>query len=122
MGSDIKVSSKLHYTWQCPPEAQVGPQRWICPICQEDFTEKSGLGTHFHQFHLNPHHLSPQDSNLYRLSNFLVRVNEEIEESKKTDFPGLYRCHECFNVFALAASLSAHLAAHRGHGDILTKA
>ena len=70
------------------------------------------LRTHYYQFHLNPHHLSPQDVRLYRLSNFLVRLHAETEESPKTDFPGLYRCHHCFNLFNQPPSLIQHLATH----------
>ena len=70
------------------------------------------LKTHYYQFHLNPHHLSPQDVRLYRLSNFLVRLQAKTEESPKTEFPGLYRCHQCFNLFNQTSSLIQHLATH----------
>ena len=81
-------------------------------MCEETFPEEARLAVHFHQCHLNPHHLSPQDILLFRLSNFLVRVHETTEETK-TDFPGLYRCHDCYNVFDHPANLARHLSTHR---------
>ena len=81
-------------------------------MCEKSFPLEVDLRTHYHQFHLNPHHLSPQDVHLYRLSNFLVRLHPETDESTKTDFPGLYRCHQCFNLFNQISSLVQHLATH----------
>lgn len=91
---------------------QVGLKGCICSVCQESFLEEEGLKTHVHQFHLNPHHLSPHDIHRYRLSNFLVRSYEESEDNQKTDFPGLYRCHECFQVFDQPGNLTIHLEQH----------
>ena len=39
-----------------------------------------------------------------------MNVNEDVEI--KTDFPGLYRCHECFNVFNKSSNLKEHLFKH----------
>jgi len=100
-----------YYQWAGPIPSQAGGVL-NCPVCEQSFPLEVDLRTHFHQFHLNPHHLSPQDVRLYRLSNFLVRLHAETEESPKTDFPGLYRCHHCFNLFNQPSSLIQHLATH----------
>lgn len=41
-----------------------------------------------------------------------MRLHAETEESPKTEFPGLYRCHHCFNLFNQPSSLIQHLATH----------
>lgn len=91
-------------------------------MCQENFSEELDIRTHFHQYHLNPHLLAPEDVKLYRLSNFLVRVHEKTDEIKKTDFRGLYRCHECFNVFDQESCLSTHITTkHLAEGKVKEK-
>ena len=96
-----------HYSWV---PGNVSPPPWQCQVCPALFAAVDALATHFHQYHLNPHHLSQEDRRKYRLSNFLVNTNEEAEF--KTEFPGLYRCHECFNVFSFPVSLREHLLIH----------
>ena len=98
---------RAHYSWV---PGNVSPPPWQCQVCPALFAAVDALATHFHQYHLNPHHLSQEDRRKYRLSNFLVNTNEEAEF--KTEFPGLYRCHECFNVFSFPVSLREHLLAH----------
>ena len=41
-----------------------------------------------------------------------MRLHAETEESPKTEFPGLYRCHHCFNLFNQPPGLIQHLATH----------
>ena len=98
---------RAHYSWV---PGNVSPPPWQCQVCPALFAAVDALATHFHQYHLNPHHLSQEDRRKYRLSNFLVNTNEEAEF--KTEFPGLYRCHECFNVFSFPVSLREHLLTH----------
>ena len=74
----------------------------------------SELRVHYHQYHLNPRHLSSSDNRLYRLSNFLVREHEDGDLAEKTGGSrGLFRCHECFNVFSEPRNLQIHLAKHQ---------
>ena len=96
-----------YYSWV---PGNVSPPPWQCQVCPALFAAVDALATHFHQYHLNPHHLCHEDRRKYRLSNFLVNTNEEAEY--KTEFPGLYRCHECFNVFSFPVSLREHLLTH----------
>lgn len=96
-----------YYTWQ-PRLALYSTCH--CDVCLEQFRNIQELSVHFHQYHLNPHHLDQEDRRRFRLSNFLVNKHEDTES--KTDFPGLYRCHECFNVFNLQNSLKTHLPTH----------
>merc|ERR1711892_932313 len=100
------ISTRRFFSWY--PSSQSGSSSWNCDVCSEEFHLSHALSV---QFHLNPHHLSPEDSRLFRLSNFLVKLNEDIEI--KTEYPGLYRCHECFNVFNKSCSLRTHLLQHQ---------
>jgi len=104
-----QIASRRFFSWY--PSSQPGSSGWLCDVCSEEFLQSHALRVHFHQFHLNPHHLSPEDTRLFRLSNFLVNVNEDKEI--KTEYPGLYRCHECFNVFNRSCSLRTHLQNHQ---------
>ena len=81
-----------------------------CDVCLQQFRNIQDLSVHFHQYHLNPHHLGQEDRRRFRLSNFLINKHEDTES--KTEFPGLFRCHECFNVFDLQHSLKTHLHTH----------
>ena len=99
--------SQSFYTWK--PRLS-SPSTCHCDVCLDQFTNIAELCVHFHQFHLNPHHLAHEDRRKYRLSNFLINKHEDTES--KTEFPGLYRCHECFNVFNLLNSLKSHLPTH----------
>ena len=81
-----------------------------CDVCKQQFRNIQDLSVHFHQYHLNPHHLDQEDRRRFRLSNFLINKHEDTES--KTEFPGLFRCHECFNVFDLQLSLKTHLPTH----------
>ena len=103
----LPVTRLPHYSWL---PGTVSSPPWQCQVCLTLFGTVDTLATHFHQYHLNPHHLSLEDRRKYRLSNFLVNTNEESEF--KTEFPGLYRCHECFNVFSFPVSLREHLIKH----------
>merc|ERR1712142_1183524 len=86
--SPASSNSRRFFSWY--PSIQTETSRLLCDICHEEFHQPQTLRVHFHQFHLNPHHLSPEDTRYFRLSNFLVKFNEDKEI--KTDFPGLYRC------------------------------
>ena len=64
-----------YYRWTPGPETQhcrSPVPSWHCPVCLQQFSNVDTLSTHFHQFHLNPHHLSPDDRRKYQLSNFLA--------------------------------------------------
>ena len=106
-GAGTDPPSQSFYTWK--PRLS-SPSTCHCDVCLHQFTNIGELCVHFHQFHLNPHHLGQEDRRKYRLSNFLINKHEEPES--KTEFPGLYRCHECFNVFNLLNSLKSHLPTH----------
>ena len=81
-----------------------------CPLCQDVATSLADLETHYHQYHVNPRFLSQIDVKLFKLSNFLVKeIGDPDCESK---YPGLYRCHECFNTFSQSSNLKLHLVGH----------
>ena len=101
--------SQSFYTWK-PLLSSPSTCPSHCDVCLHQFTNIAELCVHFHQYHLNPHHLAQEDRRKYRLSNFLINKHEDTES--KTEFPGLYRCHECFNVFNLLNSLKSHLPTH----------
>ena len=106
-GGGTDPPSQSFYTWR---PLLSSPSTCRCEVCLHQFTNSGELCVHFHQYHLNPHHLAQEDRRKYRLSNFLINKHEDTES--KTEFPGLYRCHECFNVFNLLNSLKSHLPTH----------
>ena len=81
-----------------------------CPICQDLHLSLAELEIHYHQYHVNPRFLSQADVKLFRLSNFLVKDLEDSDCEGR--FPGLYRCHECFNTFSNSSNLKDHLVKH----------
>ena len=102
VGADT-LDKTRYFIWTPPSSPPPNPH---CQVCNQHFNNSQLLATHFHQYHLNPHHLSPETRRKYRLSNFLVNRNED--EEIKTEFPGLYRCDECFNVFNDQVRLIEH--------------
>ena len=106
VGADT-LGKTRYFIWTPPSSPPANPH---CQVCNQHFNNIQLLATHFHQYHLNPHHLSTETRRKYRLSNFLVNRNED--EENKTEFPGLYRCDECFNVFNDHVRLKQHRLNH----------
>ena len=100
------VAKYYHWYPPLPPGQDIFP----CSVCEQDQLSLSKLEIHYHQFHVNPRFLSQPDIKLFRLSNFLVNRHED--PSPYSPLPGLYRCHECFNVFDEVLNLKLHLVKH----------
>ena len=104
----VSDSEDEYFHWT-PPHRELSDLS--CPLCQDVSTSFADLETHYHQYHVNPRFLSQIDVKLFKLSNFLVKeIGDPDCESK---YPGLYRCHECFNTFSQSSNLKLHLVGHR---------
>ena len=109
-----------YYQWTPPlPLPAVSPPTWHCQVCDKHFNSVDTLASHFHILHLNPHHLDPELRRKYSLSNFLVNKNEDLEN--KTEWPGLFRCEECFNVFNEVHHLKQHRLEHFRPAMVVSK-
>merc|ERR1719347_106084 len=94
------------FRWNPSRDQNKGSEDWFCHVCDTSFEETVNLREHFYRLHVNPHFSSIVDQKAYNLTNFLVKPNNE---ETKTEYPCLYRCHECFVIFPFHSSLRGHL-------------